>query len=106
MSMWSDIFMKYIFIFLQSVMAVGGYLVIIIQSYMTVIEEQYPIYDRPTADKFDEWTNKHYSIFFIILQLINHLCVPAIIVHRQYSTTIVYCILLDMPLIIINYPKN
>eukprot|EP00102_Acyrthosiphon_pisum_P021310 XP_016658520.1 PREDICTED: uncharacterized protein LOC107883306 isoform X1 [Acyrthosiphon pisum] len=40
--------------FLSSVMAVGGYLVIIIQSYMTVIEEQYPIYDRPTADKFDE----------------------------------------------------
>jgi hypothetical protein len=55
MSVYSDIFMKCIFIFfLQSVMAVGGYLVIIIQSYMTVIEEQYPIYDRPTADKFDE----------------------------------------------------
>jgi len=28
--------------------------VIIIQSYMTVIEEQYPIYERPTAEKFDE----------------------------------------------------
>lgn len=36
-------------------MAVGGYLVIIIQSYMTVIEEQYPISSRPTADKFDDW---------------------------------------------------
>lgn len=48
----------------QSVMAVGGYLVIIIQSYMTVIEEQYPIYDRPTADKFDEWTNERYSTYY------------------------------------------
>lgn len=35
-------------------MAVGGYLGIIVQSYMTVIEEQYPIHARPIADKFDE----------------------------------------------------
>lgn len=44
--------------FLQTVMAVGGYLVIIIQSYMTVIDEQYPIHARPTADKFDEWIDE------------------------------------------------
>ncbi|XP_050441692.1 uncharacterized protein LOC126846378 [Adelges cooleyi] len=48
---FSDLDDKY---FLSTLVAVGGYLAIIVQSCMTVIEEQYSIHERPTADTFDE----------------------------------------------------